>query len=120
MDSTLQLFMIGAEVIYFLLIIVFLKKKTLSLKYTFFWLIAGVFMFVFTLCPDLLKVIMDIFNIQSMMNGLFAICIFFIIIILMSLTSICSKQSERIRSLVQENAILDKKVRDLSDKINEN
>ena len=116
MSTTLQLFMICAEVLYFVLIFTFLKKKTLSLKYTFLWLFAGLVMVIFTIFPMLFVNLIKLCGVTSIMNGLFALCIFFIIIILMSLTSIVSKQTDRIRTLTQENAILEKRLRELEEK----
>ncbi len=118
MSTTLQLFMICAEVLYFVLIFTFLKKKTLSLKYTFLWLFAGIVMLIFTIFPMLFVNLIKLCGVTSIMNGLFAPCIFFIIIILMSLTSIVSKQTDRIRTLTQENAILEKRLRELEEKDN--
>ena len=74
-------------------------------------------MVLFTSIPSLLRRLMVIFNIQSMMNGVFALCIFFMLILLMALTSICSKQSDKLRTLTQENAILEKRIRDIEDKL---
>ena len=123
MSNTLQIFMIIAEVIYFILIFCFLKRKTLSLKYTLLWLIAGLVMLFFTIFPLTMIRAVKFIVVESAMNGLFALCIFFIIIILMSLTSIASKQSERIRTLTQQIAILEKRVREieeLNEKADEN
>ena len=121
MSSNLRIFMLVAEIIYFVIIFSFLKKKTLQLKYTFLWLFAGVVMVFFTAFPGLFKSLVRLSGVKSAMNGLFAMCIFFIIIILMSLTSIVSKQSDKIRKLIQENAILEKRIRDIeNNKDNEN
>ena len=43
----------------------------------------------------------------------FVLCIAFIIAILMALTSIVSRQMTKIRTLVQEMALLEKKIREL-------
>jgi hypothetical protein len=50
------------------------------------------------------------------MNGLFVLAIGFVMAILMSLTSIVSKQSERIRALVQVIAMLEKRIRELEER----
>ena len=47
------------------------------------------------------------------MNALFVMILGFVVMILMALTSIVSRQAVRIRILVQENAILEKRVREL-------
>lgn len=65
--------------------------------------------------PDLLTWIKEIFGMVSNMNALFVMVLGFVVMILMALTSIASRQAVRIRTLVQTNAILEKRVRDLED-----
>ena len=50
-------------------------------------------------------------------NALFLLGIGFVIILVMSLTAIVSHQTERIRTLAQDNAMLEKRIRDLEKKI---
>ncbi len=116
MSLTLQLSMIAAELIYFAVILYFLKKKTLSLKYTLIWLIGGLVMLILTIWPILMVRLVRLFGVQDQMNGLFSMLFFFILMIIMSLTSIVSKQSDRIRALTQETALLEKRIRELEDK----
>ena len=68
---------------------------------------------IFVIFPELLSRIIKIFGIQSNMNGLYLFCIAFMMMILMSITSIVSKQNKKIRTLIQENALLEKRIRDL-------
>ena len=63
--------------------------------------------------PGLLFWIKDILGIESNMNGLFVLTIGFVIMILMTLTAIVSRQANRIRVLIQSNAILEKRVREM-------
>lgn len=98
---------------YFILLLVFLKKKALLLKYALLWIVAGVFLVLMVLFPDLLTWIKEIFGMVSNMNALFVMILGFVVMILMALTSIASRQAVRIRTLVQTNAILEKRVRDL-------
>ena len=116
MSLTLQVLMLIAECVYFVLIIFFLKKKMLSLKYSLIWIIAGVIMIIFTLIPKLIWNIASLFGIQSAMNGLFAMVLFFILTVLMSLTAIVSHQTEWIRSLTQSHALLEERIRELEEK----
>ena len=111
--STLRVTLIIAVICYFIIILYFLKQRALNLKYTLLWLLAGVVMGLLVIFPELLVRIIHIFGIEDNMNGLFIICIAFILMILMALTSIASRQNMKIRSLVQEIAILDKRVREL-------
>ncbi len=111
--ATLRVTLIVAVICYFVIILYFLKQKALNLKYTLLWLVAGLVMGTLVVVPELLVKIIHIFGIQENMNGLFIFAIGFMLMILLSLTSIASRQNRKIRTLTQELAILDKRVREL-------
>ena len=111
--ATLRLVLIAAVIVYFITILIFLKNKTLELRYTLLWMFAGMILAVLGIWPELLSGLVRLVGIQSNMNGLFIMAIAFIVMIMMSLTSIVSKQTNKIRHLVQEIAILEKRVREL-------
>ncbi len=111
----LRITLIIAVLCYFILILLFLKRRALELKYTLLWLLAGVVMGAFVIFPKLLSLLTKMLGIESTMNGLYVLCIGFIIIILMALTSIVSRQSIKIRALIQENAMLEKRMREIED-----
>lgn len=113
--ATLRVTLIVAVICYFIMILYFLKQKALNLKYTLLWIVAGVVMGILVIVPELLVFIIHIFGIQDNMNGLFIFAIGFIIMILLSLTSIASRQNRKIRTLTQELSILDKRVRELEE-----
>lgn len=111
--ATLRIVLICALIIYFTIVLIFLKNKTLELRYTLLWLVAGVVLAVLVAWPQLLSKCVAVIGIQSNMNGLFIMAFAFVIMIMMSLTSIVSKQANKIKILVQEIAIMDKKLREL-------
>ena len=111
--SHLRITLIIVVISYFIVILYFLKQKALNLKYTLLWLVAGAVLGVLVVVPELLTRTIRLFGIQDNMNGLFLFCIGFIVLILLSLTSIASRQNRKLRTLTQELAILDKRVRDL-------
>lgn len=113
--ATLRISLIAAVICYFIAILYFLKQRALNLKYTLLWLVAGFVMGVLVAIPELLVKIIRIFGIQDNMNGLFIFMIGFIILILLSLTSIASRQNSKLRTLTQELAIMEKRVRELED-----
>ncbi len=115
--ATLRFTLIVVVICYFIAILYFLKQKALNLKYTLLWLVAGLVMGILVIVPELLVFIIRIFGIQDNMNGLFIFAIGFIIMILLSLTSIASRQNRKIRTLTQEMSILDKRVRELEQRI---
>ena len=112
LPTNLRITLIIAIIFYFILILIFLKKKALELRYTLLWILAGVVMGLFVVFPQLLLYMIRLLGITSPMNGLYVLCIGFIIVILMALTSIVSKQMVKIRTLVQENAMLEKRLRE--------
>lgn len=112
----LRISLIIALICYFVLIMIFLKRRDISLKYTLLWIFAGIFMGVLVLWPEILTRITFLIGIETSMYGLFILAIAFIIAILMSITAIVSKQSEKIRSLTQTIAMLEKRIRELEEK----
>lgn len=113
LPQRLQFILMSAIILYFVLILYFLKKRALELKYTLIWLVAGGIMLVLVAFPRLMTVIVHILGIQSNMNGLYIALIAFIIMILMTLTSIVSRLAYKAKTLTQEVALLEKRVREL-------
>lgn len=109
----LQITLSIAVVCYFIIILYYLKRKMLELKYTLIWLVAGVVMGVMIYFPELTVWFVHLIGIQDNMNGLYIACLAFIMMILMTLTSIASRQQLKIRILIQEISMLEKRIREL-------
>lgn len=103
-------------IVYFCLMFRFLSRKILILKYALLWIFMGVALTFLIIFPSTLDIIADVLGIQLGANALFLLGIGFIIILLMSLTAIVSHQTEKIRTLIQDNALLEKRVRELEKK----
>lgn len=112
---TLQITLSIAVICYFLILLYYLKRKMLELKYTLVWFAAGVIMGIMIYFPELLVWFVGILGIESNMNGLYILCIAFIMMILMTLTSIVSRQQLKIRTLIQELSMMEKRIRELED-----
>jgi len=110
---TLRITLSIAVICYFVLILYYLKKRMLELKYTLLWLAAGAVMGIMVFFPKILVKFVKLLGIESNMNGLYVLSIAFIIAILMTLTSIVSRQSLKIRTLIQELSMMEKRIRDL-------
>lgn len=119
MTSTLRIVLVVVIILYFIIIISLLKRRSLTLKYTLLWLLMGLIMSIFVIFPDLLAIIGRMVGIVDNMNTLFTAAIGFAFCILMALTSIVSKQSSRIKNLIQQNALLEKRLRQLERKLEE-
>lgn len=120
LSSSLRLFLTIGLLVYFLLIFSLLKRRTLSLRYTLLWIFGGIGMGILLIFPELLSWFTHLAGIKLVSNGLFAMFLFFILIILISITSIVSRQSDNIKRLVQYNALLEKRIRELEECIADN
>lgn len=115
MTYTLRGTLIIGILIYFIIILCLLKTKSLKLGYTLLWIFFGLMMFVFAMWPGILGGICAIFGITSMMNGLFLSLIAFILLILISITGIVSRQYDRIKNLTQTIGRMEKRIRELEE-----
>lgn len=115
----LTIALISALVVFFILVLTLLKYRKLELKYTLLWLLTGIAMFVLVLWPDLMQFLASLVGIQNNMNGLYIFLLAFVIMILMSLTAICSGQNARIRELIQTEALYEKRLREAEKKLEE-
>lgn len=119
MSSLLRIELIIAVAVYFIIILMFLKNKALALKYTLLWMVAGVVFGIMAIWPETLAYFIKLLGIASDMNGLVVACIALIIVILMSLTSIVSRQADKIKNLTQTIAQIEKRLREAESKNND-
>lgn len=116
MNIALRISLIIALVFYFSCIYIMLKKGKLNLKYSLLWIFAGIIMFVFALFPSLLEQFAEIMGIMNYLNGLFAVLIFGLMILLMYITTVVSELSLKNRALVQEYSLLEERLRKLENR----
>lgn len=112
---TLRLIGTGLVVIYFLFIFNLLKRERLSFKYTVLWLISGIVMIVILIFPQVLERLAKGLGFEIASNGFFVLCIFLIVLILISLTVIVSTLTSKLQRLIQQLAISEKRIRDLEE-----
>lgn len=117
MNSSLRIVLAIALLIYYGFILYFLRKKSLTLKYTLLWLFTGFVMVLVVIFPRTLDRILRAMGVAALTNGVFAIVCFAILIILLSITSIVSIQNEKFRRLVQQCAMYEKRIRELEQKL---
>lgn len=114
-DIKLQIFMIVALAVYFWVLVSLLKKKRISLKYTLLWIFSGCLMLIIAIFPQVFGWISVLIGVEVPANALFAILFFCTLIILISMTSIVSKLNDSVKTLTQDVALLEKKVRELTE-----
>ena len=106
MNSRLQVIMISASVLFLCYIIMMLRNKKIELKYSLAWLLAGTSLLLTAIFPNLLKLLSNLLNIVEPVNTLFLFIIFFMLLIIFTLTIAISRNAIRVKTLTQEIGIL--------------
>ena len=113
------LLMIGAFAL-FGMIVYLIKHKKIEVKYSIIWLAFSATMILFAVFPYLVLVLGDISGVANPVNFIFMTLFVFILLILLSVSAVISGFSTKIKRLAQANALLEKRVRELEKKLEEN
>lgn len=117
-SSRFQVIALMICLIYFAGIFNFLKKKYFKLRYALIWLAIGLAMLIMAVFPHLLSRFAELLGIYSAENALFTVLFICVVAILITLTIIVSRQSEKVKSLTQKLALVEKRLRELEDNYN--
>ena len=117
MTLVFQCCLIVGILIYLGVIVVLLKKQKLNLRYALTWLLMAFVMLLVAVFPQIITAISRLLGVASDVNTVFVLQGLFVLLILLSLTSIVSKQTNRIRKLAQTQALLEKRVREREDSL---
>ena len=117
MTLVFQCCLIVGILIYLGVIVVLLKKQKLNLRYALTWLLMAFVMLLVAVFPQIITAISRLLGVASDVNTVFVLQGLFVLLILLSLTAIVSKQTNRIRKLAQTQALLEKRVRELEDSL---
>ena len=116
MGLELRISVFIAIAVYMTLIVVLLRKKSLNLKYSLLWMFMAVVLLVMVAFPGLVEFLAGLIGVASYINAIFMSFIFFILLLVVSLSSIVSKQRREIKTLIQNMAILKKEIEELKNK----
>lgn len=116
MTQHLRIILSISIIVYFWLILKYIRQRRLLLKYALLWIFSGIIMIALVIFPKLLDVFIHLVGIQTPMYGLFIVVMSFAIIVLMSLTIIVSELNKKIKVLTQKMAIYEKQIRELQEK----
>ena len=117
MTLKFRLIMAAILLIGFVIIINMVRKKILDLRYALIWLALIAMILVIVIVPGLLGVITHFLGIYDAMNMVFFMGFVFLIVVTFFLTAALSRNSNRIKALTQQVALLEKQVRDESVKV---
>jgi len=116
MNTVLQIFLISCLIIFFIIIMRFVVKKRLSLKYSLIWLATILIMIVVTIFPQIVDRVGQFIGVATPVNTVFLLGGMFLVLIVMSLTFIVSHMNTRIYKMAQTMALMEKRIRDFESK----
>ena len=116
MDTTLRIFLGVGVLFYYVMLFFMLKKGRLILKYALLWLLAGLALAIFLVCPEVLYKTSDLIGVSNPVNAVFLLFAGITLLLVLSLTSIVSQFNKTNRQTIQKMALLEKRLRDLEDK----
>lgn len=112
-NPKLQIFLITGILCFAGLLLYFLIKKRLHLKYCLTWIAAVIVMLFSALFPKAVKAMAELMGIQTPSNFIFVIYGLFNLVIIFTLTAIVSHMNMRIFRLVQHQALIEERLRSI-------
>ena len=106
--TNIQTEMAIATIILFILIIVSVRKNSISVKNSIAWLLLPIVFLLIAVFPEPLAKVSDFLGFETLANFIFLITIALLIILIFFHTITISKQQTEITKLIQEIAILKK------------
>ena len=113
-----QLSLIIGVLTYLLILTVLILKKKVNIRYAILWLSATIVMLVLAIFPQLITNLAGLMGITEPVNLLFVFQGFFVLLIVMYLTSIVSWLTNRLNRLAQRYALMEKRLSELEASLN--
>jgi hypothetical protein len=94
-----------------------IRARKFELRYALTWIFASVSFILLSVFPDIIRIVSKMLYIKEPVNTLFLFGIFFLILIIFTLTISFSSSVWKIKTLTQEIALLKLKVEELENTI---
>lgn len=108
--SPVRILLIAISLVFIAVIARLVKRKHLSMKYSFLWIALLLVVLLCAMLPVIPYRMSDLLGFESPANFIFLVAIFFLLAISLSLSIVVSKLQRKITTLVQELALLDNRV----------
>jgi len=105
--------LIVGVLIYLLIIFYLLKKQRLGVQYAIIWLLSGFVLLLFAIFPNIVLKLGDLLHVLDPVNFIFMVMFVFVLLILLSLSAVVSSFALKIKSLTQNAALLERRIREL-------
>lgn len=118
MDYRVQVFFMIIVLVFLVFIVQLLKKNKINLKYTLLWLFATLILLIISIFPKIMYVLAKLVGVETPINIALILSGIFVVLILISITSIVSELNKKLRNLIQEFSLLSKELKEIKEKIN--
>jgi len=106
MNSVFQLILIISSILFMIFILNMIRNKNLELRHALTWLVTSFAIIIIAIFPQIIRSTAFLLHIIEPANALFLIILFFILLIVFTLTVTISKSANKINTLVQEIGLL--------------
>ena len=117
MNMRTQILVVGIALIFLAVILQQVRKQKLGLRYALLWILLSVSILVMGCFPQLITVVSRLCGIQTPVNIFIGIC--FLLVIIFSLSTALSRNSEKLKRLTQEMGLLEERLRNIQSEENE-
>jgi hypothetical protein len=112
-SSRVNVFAILGSIFLLLIILELVRRKYLRERYALIWIVTGSFFLFLALREEILRRISHILGFSLPVNALFFFGILFLILIVLGLSVVSSRLTDKSRVLAQEVVLLKKRIGDL-------
>ena len=110
MPSTQRIILFVASVCFLIIVLRFIRRQHLSVSHSLLWLVLGIAGIAAALIPSWVFELSGLLGFELPVNLIFFVCIFFLIVAVLSISMVASSQADMIRSLVQDVSLLTQRV----------
>ena len=110
MPSTQRIILFIASVCFLVIVLRFIRRQHLSVSHSLLWLVLGIAGIAAALIPSWVFALSGLLGFELPVNLIFFVCIFFLIVAVLSISMVASSQADMIRSLVQDVSLLTQRV----------
>lgn len=106
MSLIFHIILICSTVLFFIFVVLLVTRSKLQVKYALLWMATSFVFILLAVFPGLVTVVTRLLHTQTESNTLFMACIFLLMLLCFIYNLILSKQSRKIRNLIQETSLL--------------
>lgn len=117
MNDLLYPLLAVGDLVFLLLIFLFVKHGRLSVRFSLAWFALGGVLLVFAAFPVVAKMLRALLRFEVVANMVFTLLFCFVLLVLLILSATASSQTEEIKRLAQQNALLEHRVRRLEEAV---